>query len=131
MTQLNFRGIKLRIVSCDFNAVDRDGVSVHCRHDTWARHIVDEHREMEDQQGAVIGAIGNPAYIYQSERYPQRRLLYRPFILPKPFDRTYLLVVIEYRTSRGQRRGEVVTAFSAFNIKQRDILIWSKYETAT
>ena len=115
-------------MSCDFEAADRDGVPIRCRHDTWASHIIDEHLEMQDQQGAVVTTIRDPAYIYQSSRYPNRRLLYRPFVLPAPYYQSYALVVIDYRGSGSRRTGEVVSAYSTANIKTRDILIWSKYE---
>ena len=104
-----------------------DGIEIRCRHDTWAGHIADEHLELEGQQSAVSATIQEPIYIYQSGRYPRRRVFYRPFVLPAPFQRNYLLVVIEYRGGVNRRRGEVITAFATINIKEGDILIWSKY----
>jgi hypothetical protein len=82
---------------------------------------------MEGQQSAVVSTLNDPLSVYQSGRYPDRRLFYRPFVLAGPFHRTYLMVVVAYRTRRGTMTGEVVTAFSTANIKQGDILIWSKY----
>lgn len=114
-------------MSCDFSIEDRDGSSVRCTHDSWANHIVDEHPELENQQSAVSITVQEPIYIYQSGRYPERRLFYRPFVLPAPFRNSYVLVVIAYRGSGDRRRGEVVSAYATANIKEGDILIWSKY----
>lgn len=82
---------------------------------------------MVGQQSATATTIRDPAFIFQSGRYPGRRLYYKPFVLPKPFHKAYLLVVIAY--DGDGKNGEVITAFPTANIKQGDILIWSKYST--
>ena len=115
-------------MSCDFTATDRDGIAVACYHDAWENHIADEHPEMASQQGAVATTIRDPVFIYQSDRHASRKIFYRPFILSPPYFQSYLRVVIEYRGTGTNRRGTVVTAFPSANIRQGDILIWSKYE---
>ncbi len=114
-------------MSCQFSTTDKDNVQVSCSHDTWDSHIAGEHLEMVGQQLAVESTVRDPAYEYKSGRYPDRRLFYKPFVLPGPFHRTYLLVVVGYRTRDGFSTGSVITAFSTANMKQGYILIWSKY----
>jgi hypothetical protein len=86
---------------------------------------------MQDNSGAVMVTLRDPVYIYQSSRYAQRRLFYRPFLLKDPYYRYFVLVVVAYQGSGNHQRGEVVTAYAAANTKQEDILIWSKYEAKT
>lgn len=100
-----------------------------CRGDTWQDHIEAEHLEMRGNQGAVCATIREPVFIYQSNRYPGRRLYYRPFTLPHPFYSTYTLVVVQYEGEGSRRGGEIVSVYATANIKARDILIWSKYNT--
>jgi hypothetical protein len=73
----------------------------------------------------VKTTIENPYQIYQDSTHLNRRIVYKPFILPKPFHTEYLRVVVEYRRRflRGMI-GYVVTAFATRNIRKGDILIW-------
>jgi hypothetical protein len=114
-------------VSCEFETFDKDEVPIRCRHDTWANHIVDEHRAMQDQAALVQQAIRDPAYVYQDQRYPRRKIFYRLAVLPFSYV-CYIRVVVEYRRPHNKRHGEVITAFAAANIRSGDVLIWSKYE---
>lgn len=110
-----------------FQCTDKDGITVVCSKDTWNNHIVAEHPEMEGCAANVKAAIEKPYHIYQDGRHPHIRIIYRPFILPKPFDRQYLRVAIKYRTRRfGGRRGYVSTAFPCINKRKGDILIWEE-----
>ena len=82
---------------------------------------------MAGQQSATVATLRDPSFVFQSSRYPARRLYYKPFVLPEPYHRAYLLVVVAY--DRDGKKGTVVTAFPTANIKQEDILLWSKYNT--
>lgn len=105
---------------------DKDGTAVVCKRNYWEAHIIDAHPEMKGCEGHVKATIESPYQIYQDSTHPNRRILYRPFILPKPYDRQYLRVAIDYRHRRWKKpRGYVVTAFSSANIKKGDILVWS------
>ena len=118
-------------MSCEFETSDREGVTVRCHHDTWASHIADEHLEMSGHQSAVTVTLRDPAFEYQDSRHLRRKIYYRPFVLPGQFNRYYVRVVVEYRGTGNRKRGVVVTAFASANIREGDILIWSKYETRT
>ena len=104
---------------------DKDGIDVVCSQETWLIHILDEHPEMNGYEAYVKTAIGDPYQIYQDSSNLNKRIIYKPFILPKPYNLQYLRVVIEYpRRKFGKARGFVHTAFPCLNIKKGDILLW-------
>ena len=108
-----------------FQCRDKDNVAIICTEDNWESHIVSEHPEMKGCEVHTKIAIEKPYRIYQDPRHPNRKIIYKPFILPKPFNTQYLRVAIEYRKRRfGDLRGYVVTAFACSGIRKGDILIW-------
>ncbi len=110
-----------------FRCVDKDGVTVMCSRDTWENHILAEHLEMEGCEAYVKAAVENPYQIYQDSRYPNKKIIYKPFILPKPFHTQYLRVAIQYRKRMFRDLvGYVLSAFACQNKKQGDILIWEE-----
>ena len=82
---------------------------------------------MEGNEGAVVVALKDPTHEYQSDRYPNRRIYYRPFTLPDPYYQSYLRVVVAYHGTGAGETGELVTAFPSANIRHGDIEIWLKY----
>ncbi len=110
-----------------FKCKDKDGVDVVCHESTWNNHIISDHPELKDCENVVIEAIGSPYRIYEDCRNPKRKIIYKPFVLPKPFNTYYLRICIEYHTRMfGGKRGYVVTAFSAQGIKKGDKLEWQQ-----
>ena len=108
-----------------FVCYDKDGIEIICAEANWDNHIVSEHPELKGCEAHVKATVENPYRIYQDPRHPNRRILYRPFILPKPFHTQWLRVAIEYRKPRfGKLRGYTVTAFACTGVRQGDILIW-------
>ena len=82
---------------------------------------------MKGYEGYVKAAIEDPYQIYQDSKHLNRRILYRPFILPSPYYMHYLRVAIDYPHKwRRRSKGNIVTVFPCLNIKKGDILIWSK-----
>jgi len=111
------------IIDC----IDKDGVRVVCDDGTWDNHIVAEHPEMENCAAIVSETINKPYEIYQDRININRKIIYKPFVLPKPFHTYYLRVVIEYKQHRFRgQRGYVATAFSCSNKKEGDILLWKE-----
>lgn len=109
------------IIKCQ----DKDGNAIVCSNDTWYNHIVAEHPEIRGCEAHVKTAIEKPYQVYQDHRNLQKRSIYKPFILPKPFHTQYLRVVIEYKQSFfGHIRGYVRTAFACTDKRKGDILIW-------
>ena len=112
-----------------FECRDRDGTRVVCSRETWDRHIVPEHPEMKGCQDSAVETITSPYQVYQDKNFSARRILYRPFVLPRPYDQQYLRVVIEYKRRRLSKRytGYVLTAFPVQNRRKGDILLWSRF----
>jgi hypothetical protein len=111
----------------DFDCKDKDGIRIVCTEDNWVNHIVAEHPELNGCEVLVKKTIGQPHRVYQDSRHPNRKILYKPFILPKPFNTQWLRVAIEYRKPMlGDIRGYVVTAFACTGVRQGDIIIWQE-----
>jgi hypothetical protein len=111
-----------------FRCTDKDGITVICAQDTWDNHIVSEHPEMKDCETIVKAAIEKPYQVYQDGKHTAGRIIYKPFVLPKPFHTQYLRIAIKYRKSRitGKLRGYVSTAFACQGKRRGDILIWEE-----
>ena len=106
---------------------DRDGVPVVCDKSTWYNHIVVRHAELQGCETHVKAAIESPYQIYQDRSNLKRKIIYQPFVLPKPFHTQYLRIAIEYRQGIfGGIKGYVCTAFACKQKKEGDILLWEK-----
>jgi hypothetical protein len=69
-----------------FECADKDGVAVVCTEETWNNHIIGEHPEIIGCEAIIRAAIENPHEIYQDGVHPNTRNIYKPFVLPKPFN---------------------------------------------
>jgi hypothetical protein len=109
-----------------FRCKDKDGIIVICKQDTWENHIVSGHAEMEGCEMIVKTAIEKPYQVYQDGKHTNKRIIYKPFVLPKPFHTQYLRVAIEYHRGKINRKlqGYVCSAFACQTKKKGDILIW-------
>lgn len=110
-----------------FRCSDKDGITVICSSGTWENHIVAKHPEMKGCDAYVKASIEKPYQIYQDSKHPNTKIVYRPFILPKPFHTQYLRVAIKYRKRMFEGLvGYVSTAFACQNKREGDILIWEE-----
>ena len=109
-------------MSCEFEASDYEGKLVRCSHWRWDEHIAAKHTEMVNQQEVVRITINNPEHRYRSGRFPHRKLYYRRNVLPPPYEREYLLVIVNYPASLGEE-GRVLSAYKTRRIKEGDDLI--------
>ena len=87
-----------------------------------------EHPEMKGCDSYVAAAIRAPMEVHQDRSFPTRRIIYKPFVLPKPMHLQYLRVVVEYKhlKLRNRYQGYVRTAFPVSNRRKGDILLWSQ-----
>jgi hypothetical protein len=111
-----------------FECTDRHGVRIVCSRSTWDGHIVAEHPEMQGCESCVVQAVEAPQLVYQDRGHPDRRVIYRRFILPEPYQHSYLRVVVDYKKMRLRKRytGYVLTAFPVENTRKGDTLLWSQ-----
>ena len=108
-----------------FRCRDKDGVLVICTQSTWEKHIIAEHPEMRGNEMCVKAAIEDPYQIYQDPRHANKKNIYKPFVLPKPYHTQYLRVAIEYKKPLfRQLKGYVSSAFACKTKRKGDILIW-------
>ncbi|MBE0431327.1 MAG: hypothetical protein IBX67_05830 [Dehalococcoidia bacterium] len=105
---------------------DKDGITIICSQDTWDNHIVSGHPEVKGCEMIVKTAIEKPFQVYQDGRHANRRIIYKPFVLPKPFHTQYLRIAIEYHRGKVSRnmQGYVCSAFACQTKRKGDILIW-------
>ncbi len=108
-----------------FECTDKDGFVIVCTQETWDSHIVSEHPEMKGCESCVKAAIEEPYQLFQDGRNPNKRVIYKPFVLPPPYQLQYLRVVIQYKKGKS-KRGYVVTAFPCQGQRKGDILVWSE-----
>lgn len=110
-----------------FRCKDRDGVLISCSNEVWQTHIIDEHPEMIGCETYVKASIEQPYQICQDTTHIDRKVIYKPFILPKPYHTYYLRIVIEYKEKlfRGIR-GYVVTAYPCTSRKTGEVVLWQK-----
>lgn len=108
-------------MSCEFEVGDYQGKLVRCSHWRWEEHIAAKHLEMVNQQEAVKLTLSNPEYRYVSGRFPDRRLYYRRGILPPPYEREFLLVIVNYPADLLE--GRVLSAYKTRRTKDGDELI--------
>lgn len=109
------------------NCYDKDGIRVVCDDGTWHNHIVAEHPEMGGCEAHVKATIEYPYQIYQDSTDINKKIIYKPFVLPKPFHTQYLRIAIEYRQRKFEnKKGYVRSAFACRNKRKGDILIWEK-----
>ena len=111
----------MNILKC----LDKDGVPVVCSKETWNKHILPKHDEVEGCEAHVQSVIQHPRNIYQDTTNLNKLLLYSPAVLPKAHHCRYLRVVVHYKNHKILgRRGYVESAMGCWNIRQGDLLIW-------
>jgi len=109
-----------------FHCHDREGVLITCSVQCWENHILTEHPEMKGYEAHVKTTIEDPYQIYQDSKHINQKVIYKPFILPKPYQQQYLRVALEYKMKKFRGlRGYVLSAYPSINIKKGDILIWT------
>jgi hypothetical protein len=110
-----------------FYCKDKDGIIVVCDKSTWYNHITAGHPEMIGCEAYVKAAIESPYQIYQDRQNLNKKIIYQPFVLPKPFHTQYLRIAIKYRKNLlGKTKGYICTAFACKEKKGGDILIWER-----
>lgn len=107
---------------------DRRGRTIVLTYERWTGHILPEHAELSGNLDSVRQVLEDPYCVMLDRDFPNRENFYRPFTLPRPFDRTYLKVCVEFGTSQGTSgvHGHVVTAYSTLTIKSGENQKWSR-----
>lgn len=115
-----------------FEVRDPFGYLIACFEETWTEHIAKNHPEMAEMARTtdilkiLAETVKTPYQVYQDVVHPRRRNFYNPFVLPRPYNRTYLKVVVEHRRMVGRKVGMVITAYPTPNIKPGERLLWQR-----
>jgi hypothetical protein len=101
------------------------GITVVCSKDTWEKHIVPKHPEMEGCEAHVKAVIQHPRQIYQDSNNLDKLIIYNSAVLQKASHTRYIRVIINYKKHKFLgKRGYIESALGCWNIKRGDILIW-------
>ena len=106
---------------------DVQGRVVVLTSERWNWHIVPNHAALAGNEQCVVQALQDPFCIMDDvDRPGVVENFYRPFTLPRPYDRTYLKVPVEYRRdpATGNVMGRVLTAYPTNQVKDGENQIW-------
>lgn len=106
--------------------VDQWGRTVVLMKDRWHDHILTEHAELAGNQDCICQALASPTEARHDIDYLDRESFYAAFILPPPWQLTYLKVSVQYMHNQlsGEATGEVITAYATPSIKKGETLKW-------
>ena len=105
---------------------DRWGREIVLPDYTWHNDILANHGELVGHLDAVDRTVRRPHRVTYDKDYSDREVSYRRGVLPAPYDRDYLKVVVEFRQSAtvDLPRGRIVTAYTAERIKSGERSRW-------
>lgn len=104
---------------------DPVGKRVICAESHWIAHIISKHTALQGREHAVAAAIEHPEVICQSDTHADRQVYYARGLLPAPFDKALLRVVVEYHYGALQGLpATVVTAFPSADRKKGEHVTW-------
>ena len=106
---------------------DRWGRVVALTDDQWINHIKLRHVEMRSIcPDPLRMAIEQPEAVTSDRTFPDREHSYRSGVLPPPYERTYINVVVGYTQTdpEGPATGFVVTAYAVGRIHPKEVCKW-------
>ncbi|MBX6723469.1 MAG: hypothetical protein IRY92_09580 [Dactylosporangium sp.] len=107
---------------------DQWGRTIVLTGERWQNHILLEHAELTGNLDCVRIALEDPYCVMFDRDFPSRENFYRPFTLPRPYDRTYLKVCVDFGPGNpiSDADGYVVTAYSTLTIKGGETQKWTR-----
>lgn len=103
------------------DVLDFEGVRVVCDAQRWAEKIDANHPELSGKHDDVPQSISEPEMVLQDRDYGARRHHVR-----RSANNLYTMVVVEYRYSRGDVTGHLVTAFVRQRLRADDEVLYVK-----
>ena len=107
-----------------FACVDPLGQPIAARTRRWDEHIRDRHPELAAQVEAIRTTLEAPDFIVSDFDNPDGLNYYRFGVLPSPYDRLYLKVVVTYRQRASVMIGDVITAYPTGKIARGEVQQW-------
>ena len=108
------------VVAC----VDPLGRSIAARRRRWDEHVIARHPEIASHAEAVRATLTAPDFIVTDFDNPDGLNYYRFGVLPPPYSRLYLKVVVSFRGSGSPAVGDVITAYSTGRIARGEVQQW-------
>jgi hypothetical protein len=98
------------IVRCS----DQWGRTIVLSGDRWSGKILLDHPEMIGNEDCIEKTLTEPYCVYFDKERKDVEVFYRPFVLPPPFQQSWLKVCVRFRAKflGAGNEGEVLTAFS-------------------
>jgi hypothetical protein len=107
-------------LSCE----DPLGRPILARRQRWDEHIRARHPEIASLVEAVRATLEAPDFIVSDFDNPDGLNDYRTGVLPPPYDRLYLKVVVTFRQSAFAVIGDVITAYPTGKIARGEVQQW-------
>jgi hypothetical protein len=108
------------VISC----ADPLAQPIVARRQRWEEHVRARHPEVAGQVDAVRDTLEAPDYIVSDVDNPDGLNYYRLAVLPSPYHRLYLKVVVTFRRFGSAAVGDVVTAYPTGRIARGEVQWW-------
>ena len=108
------------LLSC----VDPLGRPVVARRQRWEEHIRARHPEIAPLVEVVRATLEAPDFIVSDFDNPDGLNYYRFGVLPPPYSRLYLKVVVSFRGIGSTAVGDVITAYPTGKIARGEVQQW-------
>ena len=108
------------VISC----ADPLAQSIVARRQRWEEHVRPRHPEVADQVKAVLATLEAPDYIVSDVDNPDGLNYYRFAVLPPPYHRLYLKVVVTFQQFGSNVVGDVITAYPTGRIARGEVQRW-------
>jgi hypothetical protein len=107
-----------------FSGADPLGRRVVARRDRWEENLRVRHPEVALYEAAVRLTLEAPDYIVSDVDDLDGLNYYRFGVLPSPYDRLYLKVVVTFYRSESTVIGQVITAYPTGRIARGEVKQW-------
>lgn len=107
-----------------FSCADPLGRPIAARRRRWEEHIRARHPEIAPHGEAVRATLEAPDFIVADFDNPDGLNYYRLAVLPSPYDRLYLKVVVSFDRVGSTVIGDVITAYPTGQIARGEVQRW-------
>lgn len=93
---------------------DQWGRTIVLSDERWHRKILRDHLEMTGNEDCVLKTLTEPYCVTHDRERGDVEVFYLPFVLPEPYQRTWLKVCVRFRSRLPwtKHTGEVLTAYA-------------------
>ena len=107
-----------------FSCADPLAQPIVARRQRWEEHVRTRHPEVADHVEAVRVTLEIPDYIVSDVDNPDGLNYYRFGVLPPPYHRLYLKVVVTFQHFESGVVGDLITAYPTGRIARGEVQRW-------